>query len=75
MKELSTRDKDKALIVPNMTYLIKFLDKDGKSAVYTGGKNHGLYRYLDMIGSPTTLTTSVQRSHHSGTSSSIKNDE
>ena len=56
-----------------MTDLTTFLDKNGKSAVYTGVNIHGTYRYLQMIGSPTTLTTSSQRSHHYGTSYSINN--
>ena len=68
MKALSKSDKLKELIATNMIDLIKFLDNNRKSAVYTGGGNHGIYRYLEMIGSPTTLTTSVQRSHHFGTS-------
>ena len=38
------------------------------------GNIHGLYRYLEMIESPTILTTSVQRSHHFGPSYSINND-
>ena len=37
--------------------------KQRKSAVYTGWDIHGMYRYLNMIGAPTTLTTSGQRSH------------
>ena len=49
-----------------MTYLIKSLDNNRKSAVYTGGNIHELYRYLEMIGSPTTLTTLGQRYHHFG---------
>ena len=50
-KELSKSDKLKALIAPNMTDLITFLDNNGKSTVYTGGDIHGIYSYLDMIGS------------------------
>ena len=57
-----------------MTYLITFIDKNGKSDVYDGGDIHGIYRYLEIIGAPTTLTTSGHRSHHFGPSSSRKND-
>ena len=57
-----------------MIDLITFLDNNGKSAVYTGGNIRGLYRYLEMIGSPTTLTTSGQRSHNFGPSYSTNND-
>ena len=49
-----------------MTYLITFLDNNEKYAVYTGGNIHGLYHYLEMIGSQTTFTTSSQRSYHFG---------
>ena len=47
-----------------MTDIITFLDKNEKKAVYTGVDIHGLYRYLEIIGSPTTLTTSGQRSNN-----------
>ena len=57
-----------------MTDIITFLDNKEKSAVYTGGKIHDIYHYLDMIGVPTTLTTSGQGFHHFVTSSSINND-
>ena len=57
-----------------MTDLITFPDNNGKYAIYKGGKIHGIYRYLDIIGAPTTLTTSGQRSHNFGSLSSIKND-
>ena len=57
-----------------MTDLITFVDKNGKSAVYDGGDIHGIYRYLEIIGAPTTLTTSGQRFHHFGQSSSSNND-
>ena len=36
MKALSKSDKMEAFIVPKMTDLIKFLDNNGKYAVYTG---------------------------------------
>ena len=75
MKVLTKSEKLKAFIAPKMIDLIAFLDKNGKSAVYEGGDIHGIYRYLEMIGAPTTLTTSGQRSHHFGHSSFSKNDE
>ena len=71
---LSNSDKLKAFIAPKMTDLITFLDKNGKYAVYTGGNINGIYRYLEIIGYPTTLTTSGKRSHHFGTSYAINND-
>ena len=49
-----------------MTDIIAFLDNNGKYYVYTGGNINGIYFYLEMIGYPTTLTTSGQRSHHFG---------
>ena len=67
-------DKLRDFIATNMTYLITFLDNNGKYAVYTGGDINGIYRYLEMIGSPTTLTTSGQRSHHFSPSYYINND-
>ena len=74
MKALPKSDKIKALIAPKMTDIITFLKKKGKSAIYTGGNIHGLYRYLDIIWDPTTLTTSGCCSHHFGPSSSTNND-
>ena len=74
MKVLKNSDKPRAFIAPNMTYLITILDKNGKSAVYTGGDIHGIYHYLETIGYPTTLTTSARSSHHFGHSSSSNND-
>ena len=47
-----------------MTDLITFLDNNKKISVYKGVNIHGLYRYLEMIGSPTTLNTPVQCSRH-----------
>ena len=73
MKALSNKNKLKALIAPNMADLITFLDNSGKSAVYTELNIHGLYCYLEIIGAPTTLTTSGQRSHHFCPSYSINN--
>ena len=64
MKALAMSEKLRAFIAPKMTDLIAFLDKNGKSDVYEGGDIHGIYRYLEMIGYPTTLTASGQRSHH-----------
>ena len=72
-KVFSNSDKLRAFIVPKMTYLIKFLDNNAKSAVYMGGDIHGIYRYLEIIGDPTTFTTSGQRSHHFSPSPSVKN--
>ena len=58
-----------------MTDIITLLDNNGKYAVHTGGNIHGIFRYLEMIGSPTTLTTSGQRSYYFGPQSSINNDK
>ena len=55
-------------------YFNTFIDKNGKSADYDGGDIHGIYRYLEMIGAPTTLTTSGHRSHHFGPSYYSNND-
>ena len=74
MKALTKSEKIKAFIAPKMTYIITFLDKNGKSTVYEGGYIHGLYRYIEMIGYPTTLTTSGHGSHNFGSSLSIKSD-
>ena len=74
MKALTKIEKIRTIIAPKMTDLINFLDKNNKSAAYTGGDIHVIYRYLDMIGAPTTLTTSGHRSHHFGPSSSSNND-
>ena len=74
MNALTKSEKLRAFIAPKMTYPITFLDKNGKSAVFTGGYIHGIYRYLVMIGAPTTLTNSDQRSHHFDPSSSSNND-
>ena len=63
MKALSKSDKLRAFIAPKMIDLITLLENNRKSTVYKGGDIHGIYRYLDMIGAPTTLTTSGQRSH------------
>ena len=73
-KSFSKSDKLIAFISPKITDLITFLDNNGKSAVYTEGDIHGIYCYLDMIGAPTTFTTSGHLSHHFSPSSSINND-
>ena len=49
IKAPSKSDKLKAFILPKMTHLIKFLDNNEKSTVYTGANIHGLYHYLGMI--------------------------
>ena len=74
MKALSKRNKLKSFIAPNMRYIITFLDNSVKYAICRGGKIYGLYFYLEMIGSPTTLTTSGQCSDNFGTFYSISND-
>ena len=58
-----------------MTDLITLLDNNGTSAVYIGVNNHGIYRYIEMIGYPTTLTTPGQRSRHFGPSYFTNNDK
>ena len=74
MKALSESNKLKAFIAPKMKDLVTFLDNDGKLAVYTAGNIHGLSSYLEIIVSPTTLTTSGRRCHHFVPKSSINND-
>ena len=74
MKAVTNSEKLRAFIAPKMTDIITFLENNGKSAVYTGGDIHGIYRYLEMIGAPTTLTNSGHSSHHFGPSSSSNND-
>ena len=74
MKALSKSDKLRSFVAPKMTYLITFLDNNKKLAVYTGGNIHGIYRYLEMIGYPTTLTTSCHHSRHFIRLYSINND-
>ena len=73
MKALSESDKLRAFITPKMKDLITSLDNSGKSNVYTDGDINLIYRYLDMIGSPKTLTTSGQSSHNFRPSYSINN--
>ena len=73
MKQLSNSDKLRAFIAPKMTSLITFLDNNRKYAVYTGGDIHGIYRYIEMIGASTKLTTLGHYSHHFRPSSSSNN--
>ena len=56
IKALTKSEKLRAFISPKMTYLITFPHNNGKSAVHTGGDIPGIFRYLEMIGAPTTLT-------------------
>ena len=74
MKAFSNSDKLRDFVEPKMTYPITFLDNNGKYSVYIGGDIHVIHSYLDIIGDPTTLTTSGQRSHHFSPSYSINND-
>ena len=74
MKALSKSDKIKSLIAPKMKDIITFLDNNKKLAVYTGVNIHGIYRYLETLGSPNKLTPSGQSSHQFGTSYSTNND-
>ena len=73
MNSLSKRNDLQSLISLKMTDLITFVDNNGKSAIYAGGNIHGLYIYLEVILTPTTLTISGQRSHHFGALYSINN--
>ena len=73
MKALSNIYKLKALIVPNMTYIITLPNNNGKYAVYIGVNINGIYLYLEIIQVPKKITTSVQRSHHLIHSPSINN--
>ena len=74
MKALSNSDKLRSFIAPKMTDLINFLDNNVKYAVYIGGDIHDIYRYLEIIESPTTFTTSGQHSHHLSPSYYRNND-
>ena len=56
-----------------MIDLIKLLEKM-KFGYPHRGKLHGIYNYLDMIGSPTNLTSSIYISHTFGNQYSNKND-
>ena len=66
MPAFSKSNKIKEFIAPKMTDISAFLDNNRKLAVYTGGDIRRLYRYLDIIGSPTTLNTSGQFSNNFG---------
>ena len=66
MKALTKSEKLRAFIASRMKDFINSPEKNGKHAVYTRGDIHGIYRYLDMIGSPTTLTTSGHFLHNFG---------
>ena len=66
-KYLSKRNKLKEFIEPKMINLTTLLDNNRNLDVYKGGNIHGLYRYLENIEYPTTLTTSGQRFHQFGT--------
>ena len=68
MKAFLKIDKLKSSVAPKITYLITFLDNNRKLVVYTGVNINELYRYLEMVVAPTTLTTSGLRSHHFGPS-------
>ena len=74
MKALTNSEKLRAFIAPKMKNFITLLEKNVKSAVYEVGDIHGIYRYLDIIEAPTTLTASGQRSRHFGHLSSSNND-
>ena len=73
-KTYSKSDKLRALIAPKMTDIITLIENNGKSAVYAGGDINGIYRYLEIIGAPTPLTTSGQLSNNFSPSYSINND-
>ena len=51
-----------------MTSIIKSPNNNEKLAVCTGVNINGIYRYLEIIESLNTLTTSGHSSHHFGTS-------
>ena len=58
-----------------MIDIITFFDKNGKYSVYTGVNINGIYRYLEISGDPTTLTTSSQSSYHFWWKMKEQNDE
>ena len=64
MKVLSNSGKIRDFIVDKMTDIITFFDNYVTFTVYTGRDIHGIYRLLEMIGDPTTLTTLGKRSNH-----------
>ena len=65
--ELSNSNKLNELIKPKIKYLTTFLDNNVKRAIYTGGDICGIYFYLEIIVSPTNLTSSGQSSSPFGT--------
>ena len=64
MKAILNSYKPKAFIAPKVTYIITFLDNNRKLSVYTRRNILILYRYLEIIGAPTKLTPSSQRSNN-----------
>ena len=74
MKALKNSKKLRGLIAPKIKNLITLLDKKRKSDVFMVGDINDIYCYLEMIGDPTTLTTSAQIYHHFRPSSSSNND-
>ena len=74
MKALTKSERLKLFIASKMKNLITFIIKNGKSDDYDEEDIHGIYRYLEMIGTPTALTTSGHRSHTFVSSSSSNND-
>ena len=60
--------------MPRMIDPVIFLDNNIKFSIHTGGNIQGLYCYLEIIGSPTNLTSSGRRFCNFCTSSSTKND-
>ena len=74
MNALSNSEQLKSFIVPKVAYIITFFDNIVKLTVCKGGNINGLYFYIEIILSPTTLNNSVQRSRHFVTSSSTNND-
>ena len=63
---LSKYDLLKALVTPNVTDIIIYIENHGKEVHYVGSDIHYIYCYLDMIGAPTTLTCSDQNSNSFG---------
>ena len=60
--------------MPKMKDFITLIENNRKSAVYIWLNIHVIYTYLEIIGSPTTLTTSSQ-SFHNFVPSSFKNND
>ena len=74
MKALSKIDKLKSLIIMKITDITTLPDNSVKLDVYTDRNIHGLYRYIEMVGSKMTLNTLGQLFHQFGSSSIINND-